>query len=190
MIRAITSILVCILLLSANAFGQRKHSEAFEKGIILADFHSSIGLYKNRNFVTQRMPIFIGVDYGVDRSFSAGAFAGWNQRTFKDAKYPSYDVNYYYYGGRFSAHLTEFLAERTMLKFNPRTVDIYTTLWAGRQIAKQVTFSGSGFLDSGAVTIYGFYAGVKMYSMYRIGVLVEFGLGPYGLFNVGICTKI
>jgi hypothetical protein len=190
MMRVFTFLLLGLLFLSGNATAQRKHTEAFEKGIVLIDAHSSIGLYKNRNFVTQRMPLFAGVDYGVDGSFSAGAFAGWNQRTFKDAKYPAYDVNYYYYGGRFTAHLTEFLAKKTILKFNPRTVDIYTTLWAGRQVAKQVTFSGSGFLDSGAVTIYGFYAGARMYSMYRIGVLVEFGLGPYGLFNVGICTKI
>ena len=190
MIRILASLILGVFILAGNVSAQRKHSEAFEKGIVLIDLHSSIGLYKNRNFVTQRMPLFAGVDFGVNNDFSVGAFAGWNQRTFKDAKFPAYDVNYYYYGGRFSAHLTEFLARKTILKFNPRTVDIYATLWAGRQVAKQVTFSGSGFLDSGAVTIYGAFAGVRMYSMYRIGVLVEFGLGPYGLINVGICSKI
>lgn len=188
--RILLSLIIGIFMLAESASAQRKHTEAFEKGIVLIDLHSSIGLYKNRNFVTQRMPLFAGVDYGVNNDFSGGVFAGWNQRTFKDAKYPAYDVNYYYYGGRFTAHLTEFLARKSVLKFNPRTVDIYGTIWAGKQVAKQVTFSGSAFLDSGNVTIYGAYAGVRMYSMYRIGVVVEFGLGPYGLFNVGICAKI
>jgi hypothetical protein len=184
-------ILVTICILCAQlAQAQRKHSEAFEKGIVLIDLQTSLGLYKDRNFVTQRMPVFAGVNFGVDNSFSVGAFAGWNQRTYKDAKYPAYDVNYYYYGGRFTAHLTEFLSQRSILKFNPRTVDIYATLWAGRQNAKQVTFTGPSFLDSGSATIYGFYGGVRIYTMYRVGVLVEFGAGPYGLLNLGICTKI
>ncbi len=168
---------------------QHKHSEAFEEGIILADFHSSIGMYKNRNFVTQRMPLFLGVDYGVSSVFSAGIFGGWNQRTFKDPKFPAYDVNYYFYGGRFSAHMTEYLRENTVLKFNPRTVDIYATLWGGRQLAKQISFTGGGYLDSGTTSIIGGFVGVRMYSMYRIGVLVEIGAGPYGIINVGICGK-
>jgi hypothetical protein len=178
-----------ILLYAAPALAQHKHSEAFEEGIILADFHSSIGMYKNRNFVTQRMPVFLGVDYGVSSVFSAGIFGGWNQRTFKDPKYPAYDVNYYFYGGRFSAHMTEFLRKKTVLKFNPRTVDIYATLWGGRQLAKQITFAGSGYLDSGTTSIIGGFVGVRMYSMYRIGVMVEIGAGPYGIINVGICSK-
>lgn len=184
-------LLICFLsIVHLNSFAQKRHSEAYEKGIVLLDLHSSLGLYKDRSFVTQRIPVFIGGDYGADKNFSIGAFGGWSQRTFKDAGFPSYDVNYYYYGGRVSAHLTEFLAQKTILKFNPRTVDIYGTLWFGRQVARQITFSGSSFIDPGGVTIFGTYAGVRMYTMYRVGVLVEFGAGPFGIFNVGICAKI
>lgn len=171
----------------ANA--QRKFLDAYEKGIVLLDLHSSLGLYRNRNFVTQRIPVFIGGDYGVDKNISLGAFGGWSQRTFKDANFPAYDINYYYYGGRMSFHLTEFLREKTVLKFNPKYVDIYGTIWFGRQVSRQLTFVGSSFIDPGGVTIYGAYAGVRVYTMYSVGVLVEFGAGPFGIFNVGICTK-
>ncbi|MEX1190150.1 MAG: hypothetical protein WED33_12895 [Bacteroidia bacterium] len=169
---------------------QKKHSEAYEKGIILLDLHSSIGLYKDRSFVTQRIPVFIGGDFGADKLFSIGVYGGWSQRTFKDAMFPAYDVNYYYFGGRISAHLTEFLGKKTILKFNSRTTDVYGTFWLGRQIARQLTFSGNPFIDNGGVTNFGAYAGVRMYTMYRVGILVEFGAGPFGIFNVGICAKI
>lgn len=182
-------ILLFVSISSFELLAQRKFFESYEKGIILLDLHSSLGLYRNRNFVTQRIPVFIGADYGLDKNISLGAFGGWSQRTFKDPNFPAYDVNYYYYGGRVSFHLTEFLREKTIIKFNPKYVDIYGTIWFGRQVARQLSFVGSTFIDPGGVSIYGTYAGVRVYTMYSVGVLVEFGAGPFGIFNVGICTK-
>ncbi|MFM2285578.1 MAG: hypothetical protein RLZZ543_1075 [Bacteroidota bacterium] len=181
--------IVAFLTSTVSAQFQYKHAEAFEKGITLIDVQTSLGMYRDKNFVTQRPPVFIGVDYGISNDFSGGVFGGWNQRTYKDAFYPAYDVNYFYYGGRLSLHMTEFLRNKTPLKFNPHKVDIYGTVWAGRQVSRQTTFVGTGFLDSGTTTIVGAYLGAKVYTNYPIGFLVEAGMGPYGLLNIGVCGK-
>ncbi len=186
--KCILFLLIPFLLVSFTAKAQR-HAESFEKGIVLIDLSSSIGVYKNHDFVTQRIPLFLGVDYGVHNDIGLGIFGGWNQRSFKTAKSPAYDVNYYFYGGRLSMHLAPYLRHHTMLKFNPKMVDIYATLWAGRQVAKQVSFSGNSFIDSGGVSIIGGYIGARIYTMSWLGFMVELGAGPYGLVNFGLCSK-
>jgi hypothetical protein len=168
---------------------QRRVDLAYEKGLFLVDLHTSLGLYKSRDFVTQRIPVFIGADYGADRVFSIGAFGGWSQRTLKDVGFPAYDVNYYYYGGRVSAHLTDFINKNTVINLENTRTDFYVTAWLGRNLARQVTFSGNPFLDSGGATIYGAYLGARIYTMYRLGFMIEAGAGPFGVFNAGICVR-
>ncbi len=64
-----TGLLICFgFLMQTCLFAQKRHSEAYETGIILLDLHSSLGLYKDRSFVTQRIPVFIGGDYGAGAS--------------------------------------------------------------------------------------------------------------------------
>lgn len=174
---------------SINSSAQRRVDLAYEKGLFLVDFHTSLGLYKSRDFVTQRIPVFIGADYGTDRVFSVGAFGGWSQRTLKDVGSPAYDVNYYYYGGRLSAHLTDFINKKTFFRIENTRTDVYVTAWLGRNLARQVTFSGNTFLESGGATIYGAYLGARIYTMYRLGFLIEAGAGPFGVFNAGICAR-
>jgi hypothetical protein len=36
----------------------------------------------------------------------------------------------------------------------------------------------------------GIYLGVRMYTKFRIGGLLELGKGPFGFMNFGICYKI
>lgn len=175
---------------SSSLLAQREHSEAFQKGIVLGDLHTSLGLYRNKNFQTSRAPLFAGADYGISNMLGFGIFGGWSQRTYKPPGSLPFDVNYYYYGGRFSLHLTDVLGKNTILRFNTRTVDIYATFWAGRESSKQLTFTGGGSISTGTVNRFGFYAGVRMFTMYRVGILVEAGAGPYGVLNIGICTRI
>ena len=172
----------------AESFSQlKKHDSAFEKGIILFDLHTSIGLYKDRNFLTTRAPIFIEADYGVGDNVGLGVFAGWNQRTFKDPGQPQFDVNFYYYGAQFSLHATRWLGEHTILKFNPQKVDTYLKIWAGQQHSNSINF-GNGV--SANKTILVGMIGARIYTMYNVGVMVEIGPGQYGLINVGICGRI
>lgn len=184
-------LLVTILLITASVelFSQRRVDLAYEKGLFLVDLHTSMGLYNSRDFVTQRIPAFIGFDYGSDRVFSIGAFGGWSQRTLKDPGFPAYDVNYYYYGGRLAAHLTGFLNKKTFIHLEETRTDVYVSAWLGRNLARQVTFSGNSFIDPGGVTIYGIVLGARVYPMYRVGFMVEVGAGPFGVFNVGICAR-
>jgi len=181
-------LIIAVICVSDQAFSQLKtHNSAFEKNIIMLDLHTSIGLYKDRNFLTTRAPIFIEADYGVGENIGMGIFAGWNQRTFKDAGQPQFDVNFYYYGAQFSLHATPWLAEHTILKFNQQKVDTYLKIWAGQQHSSVINF-GNGL--SASKTILGGMIGARIYTMYNVGFMVEIGPGQYGLINVGLCGRI
>ncbi|MBX7201555.1 MAG: hypothetical protein IT240_07075 [Bacteroidia bacterium] len=188
----------CLSLLLISLWGlnhvtaQREFSNAFQKGIVLLDLHSSLGIYRkaDKNFLSTRLPIFIGAEYGLTNQISAGLFGGWNQRSYKPPGSLIYDVNYYYYGLRFNFHLTELLSNKTALKLEPSRFDLYAGLWAGRQTAKTLTFSGLGFNNSGAVNLAGIHLGARIYTLYRVAVMAEIGLCPYGVLNIGIATRL
>jgi len=184
-------ILFFVLLISnieTNA-QRKKYTQSFDQGMLVADMHTSLGLYRSKQFLTSRIPVFAGLEYGVKSNVGIGAFFGWNQRQFKDPGAPAYDVNYYFIGGKASLHLTRWLNKKFMLKFNPNAIDTYLSVWAARQIASQVTFSSSGIDNQGSANLLGGLAGVKMYTNYNVGFMVEAGIGAYGIINVGICGK-
>ncbi len=168
---------------------RKKYTQSFDEGMFVADLHTSVGLYRSKQFLTSRLPVFAGLEYGIRNDVGLGAFFGWNQRQFKDPGAPAYDVNYYYFGGKVSFHLTRWLNKNFMLKFNPNAIDTYVNAWAGRQIASQVNFSSTGIDNQGSVTLIGGLLGVKMYTNYNVGFMLEAGVGPYGLLNIGICGK-
>ena len=104
--------LFCCLVFSNTAiFAQNKHAEAFEEGIVLLDLKTSIGAFRNTNFVSQKTPVFLGADYAINNDFSAGVYGGWYQNTQQDSF--AVDVNYYYYGGRFGLHFSDFIRAKT-----------------------------------------------------------------------------
>jgi hypothetical protein len=186
----LTFLFVAITAISLQVSAQRKkYTLSFDEGMFVADLHTSMGLYRSKQFLTSRLPVFAGLEYGVRSDVGIGAFFGWNQRQFKDPGAPAYDVNYYYVGGKASLHLTRWLNKKFMVKFNPHAVDTYINIWAARQIASQVTFSSTGIDNQGSVNLLGGLLGVKMYTNYNVGFMVEAGVGPYGLLNLGICGK-
>lgn len=183
-------LLISLALFANDASAQRKKfTQSFDEGMLVADLHTSLGLYRSKQFLTSRIPVFAGLEYGVRSDVGIGAFFGWNQRQFKDPGAPAYDVNYYYVGGKASLHLTRWLNKKFMVKFNPHAVDTYINIWAARQIASQVNFSSSGIDNQGSANLLGGLAGVKMYTNYNVGFMVEAGIGAYGIVNVGICGK-
>ena len=179
------------LFISFNSatFAQNKHAEAFEEGIVLIDLKTCIGAFRNTNFVSQKMPVFIGADYGINNDFSAGVYGGWYQNSQKEVGTNIIDVNYYYYGGRFGLHFSDFIRAKTPINVNPQTVDVYATLWGGMNSRKDKTLiaGGSSFKP---VSDVGIYLGLRFYTKYRIGGLLELGKGPFGFMNIGICYKI
>ena len=184
------SILFCLIFATnKEIIAQNKHAEAFEQGIVLIDLKTSIGAFRNRNFLSQKTPVFVGADYAINNDFSAGVYGGWYQNTQKDVGSFAVDVNYYYYGGRFGLHFSDFIRAKTPLNINPQTVDVYATLWGGLNSRKDKTLiAGSSNLKP--VTDVGIYLGVRMYTKYRIGGVLELGKGPFGFMNIGICYKI
>lgn len=183
-------VLLVVLLLPFAAQAQRKkYTQAFDKGMFNVDAHTSLGLYKSKQFLSSRMPVFVGADYGVRSDVGLGVLLGWNQRTYKDPGFAPYNVNYYYYGLRLKMHLTRWINKSTMFRLNPNAVDSYISVFAARQVASQVTFSASGIENTGSVTLIGGVVGVRLYTMYNVGVLLEAGAGAYGLINAGICAK-
>lgn len=184
-------VLVALLLLStAEAFAQRKKfTQAFDKGMFTVDAHTSLGLYRSRQFLSSRMPVFVGADYGVRSDVGIGVLLGWNQRMFKDPGSAPYNVNYYYYGLRLGMHLTKFINQNTPFRLNPNHVDTYVSVFAARQVASQVTFSAGGLENTGSVTLVGGLIGARLYTMNYVGLLIELGAGPYGIVNAGICAK-
>lgn len=187
-IRIVLLLLACSLFTQVNA-QRRKYTEAFDKGMFVADIHTSAGLYKSKSFLTSRVPVFAGVEYGVRSDVGIGVFGGWNQREFKDAGAASYDINYYYYGLKLTMHLTRWINKSTMFRLNEHNIDTYISALGARQVASQVTISSAGIENTGSVTVLGGVVGVKMYTRFNIGLMLEAGAGAYGLVNVGICGK-
>lgn len=184
------SILVCLLFsFQTSILAQNKHAEAFEEGIVLIDLKTSIGAFRNTNFVSQKTPVFIGADYAINNDFSVGVYGGWYQNSQKDAGTNIVDANYYYYGGRFGLHFSDFIRAKTPLNINPQTVDVYATLWGGLNSRKDKTLV-VGTPNLKPVTDVGIYVGVRMYTKYRVGGVLELGKGPFGFMNIGICYKI
>ena len=179
------------LFISFNSatFAQNKHAEAFEEGIVLIDLKTSTGAFRNRDFVSQKTPVFIGADYAINNDFSAGVYGGWYQNSQKEVGTNITDVNYYYYGGRFGLHFSDFIRAKTPINVNPQTVDVYATLWGGMNSRKDKTLI-AGSSSFKPVSDVGIYLGVRMYTKYRIGGLLELGKGPFGFMNIGICYKI
>ena len=185
-------LVLVVLLLSSAAEGiaqRKKFSQAFDKGMFTVDAHTSLGLYRSRQFLSSRMPVFVGADYGVRSDVGIGVLLGWNQRMFKDPGAPPYNVNYYYYGLRLGMHLTKFINQNTPFRLNPNHVDTYVSVFAARQVASQVTFSAGGLENTGSVTLVGGLIGARLYTMNYVGLLIELGAGPYGIVNAGICAK-
>ena len=132
--------LFCCLFISNTAiFAQNRHAEAFEEGIVLIDLKTSIGAFRNTNFVSQKTPVFLGADYAINNDFSAGVYGGWYQNSQKEVGANIVDANYYYYGGRFGLHFSDFIRAKTPINVNPQTVDVYATLWGGMNSSKEIT---------------------------------------------------
>lgn len=171
-------------------FPQRMPEGAFEKKIVLLDFHTSLGSIRGREFASTRMPIFIGGDFGLTRDFSAGIFLGWNQRMYKDQGIPPYDINHYYYGLRLGWHFAQFLSDRTIFSFNTDKADLYAQIFAGQTTGRMAGFVSTPFSPTSTETIMGAYLGFRYFTMYRVGIMIEAGAGPLGVINLGICTRL
>lgn len=171
---------------------QRKfYTQAFDKGMVILDVHTSFLRIKSRqtDAFTESQPVFFNAELGVRTDVGIGVLGGWSQRQVKVAGSTSVAINNYYYGLKLNMHLTRWINEKTKLRIDDRKYDMYLSVWAGRNTEEEIdpTLGLGNF--GGTTTIYGGLAGLKIYSKYNIGFMAEAGLGAYGLLNAGICYK-
>lgn len=166
---------------------RNKDDLAFAKGIILMDIHTSLGLYRtdDRDFISARVPCFVGSDVGITDNVAVGLYGGWDEKDFKGVKTPIYSVQHYHYGLRLQWHFAKTLKRGLSADINLHKVDLYSSVWAGYQ-----KFSDPTTLMVSKKSRAGIMIGTRLYPLYKVAVLVEAGIGPYGVINLGISTKL
>lgn len=185
-------VLIIVATAANNANAQRKfYSQAFDKGMLVLDVHTSFLRIKSRDTeaFTESQPIFFNAEFGVRTDLGLGFLGGWSQRQVKVAGSTAVAINNYYYGLKLNMHLTRWINEQTKLRIDDRKYDLYLSIWAGRNTEEEIDPSLGAGNFGGSTTIYGGVAGLKIYSKYNVGFMVEAGMGAYGLMNAGICYK-
>jgi len=184
--------LLLSVLLAIELEAQRKsYTQAFDKGMVVLDVHTSFVRIKSRDteVFTETQPVFFNAEFGVRTDLGLGVLGGWSQRQVKVAGSTSVAINNYYYGLKLNMHLTRWINEQTKLRIDDRKYDMYLSIWAGRNTEEEIDPSLGAPNFGGTTTIYGGVAGIKIYSKYNVGFIAEAGLGAYGLLNAGICYK-
>jgi hypothetical protein len=182
--------LILLFLLAFDAYSQRKrYTQAFDQGIVVLDLHTSFIRLKSSDAFSQKQPIFFNAELGVRSDVGIGVLGGWSQRQTKDSGKPAATINNYYYGLKLNMHLTRWIKNQMKLHLSDHKQDIYVSVWAGRNTEEVVDPTSTSIDFGGTTTIFGALAGIKIYSKYNVGFMLEAGFGAYGLLNAGICYK-
>jgi hypothetical protein len=182
--------LIFLFLLAFDAYSQRKrYTQAFDQGMVVLDLHSSFIRLKSSDAFSQKQPIFFNAELGVRSDVGIGVLGGWSQRQTKDSGKPAATINNYYYGLKLNMHLTRWIKNQMKLHLSDHKQDIYVSVWAGRNTEEVVDPTSTSIDFGGTTTIFGALAGIKIYSKYNVGFMLEAGFGAYGLLNAGICYK-
>jgi hypothetical protein len=182
--------LIFLFLLAFDAYSQRKrYTQAFDQGMVVIDLHSSFIRLKSSDAFSQKQPIFFNAELGVRSDVGIGILGGWSQRQTKDSGKPAATINNYYYGLKLNMHLTRWIKNQMKLHLSDHKQDIYVSVWAGRNTEEVVDPTSTSIDFGGTTTIFGALAGIKIYSKYNVGFMLEAGFGAYGLLNAGICYK-
>jgi hypothetical protein len=182
--------LIFLFLLAFDAYSQRKrYTQAFDQGMVVLDLHTSFIRLKSSDAFSQKQPIFFNAELGVRSDVGIGVLGGWSQRQTKDSGKPAATINNYYYGLKLNMHLTRWIKNQMKLHLSDHKQDIYVSVWAGRNTEEVVDPTSTSIDFGGTTTIFGALAGIKIYSKYNVGFMLEAGFGAYGLLNAGICYK-
>jgi hypothetical protein len=182
--------LIFLFLIAFDAYSQRKrYTQAFDQGMVVLDLHSSFIRLKSSDAFSQKQPIFFNAELGVRSDVGIGVLGGWSQRQTKDSGKPAATINNYYYGLKLNMHLTRWIKNQMKLHLSDHKQDIYVSVWAGRNTEEAVDPTSTSIDFGGTTTIFGALAGIKIYSKYNVGFMLEAGFGAYGLLNAGICYK-
>jgi hypothetical protein len=182
--------LIFLFLIAFDAYSQRKrYTQAFDQGMVVLDLHTSFIRLKSSDAFSQKQPIFFNAELGVRSDVGIGVLGGWSQRQTKDSGKPAATINNYYYGLKLNMHLTRWIKNQMKLHLSDHKQDIYVSVWAGRNTEEVVDPTSTSIDFGGTTTIFGALAGIKIYSKYNVGFMLEAGFGAYGLLNAGICYK-
>jgi hypothetical protein len=185
-------VLALCFTLAFHAIAQRKSfTQSFDKGIVVLDAYTSLARLKSRSSdaLSYKMPVFLSAELGVRSDVGLGVLGGWSQRQVKNAGQTLTTLNNYYYGLKLNIHLIRWINDQAKLRISEHKTDVYVGLWVARNTEEQIELTNPGPVFSGTTTIMGAIAGLKIYSKYNLGGLLEIGFGPYGLLNAGICYK-
>jgi hypothetical protein len=184
-------VVVCVLLTFQLNAQRKSFTQSFDKGIVVLDAYTSLARLKSRNSdaLSYKMPFFLSAELGVRSDVGLGLLGGWSQRQIKNANATLTTLNNYYYGLKLNIHLIRWINDQAKLRISEHKTDAYVGLWAARNTEEQVELTNPGPVFSGTSTIMGAIAGLKIYSKYNLGLMLEAGFGPYGLINAGICYK-
>jgi hypothetical protein len=182
--------LIILSLFACKAYSQRKrYTQAFDQGMVVLDLHTSFIRLKSSDAFSQKQPIFFNAELGVRSDVGIGVLGGWSQRQTKEAGKQAATINNYYYGLKLNMHLTRWIKNQMKLHLSDHKQDIYVSVWAGRNTEEVVDPTSTNIDFGGTTTIFGALAGIKVYSKYNLGFVLEAGFGAYGLLNAGICYK-
>jgi hypothetical protein len=149
------------------------------------------------------------IDYKLSKSFSAGVYLGYQNRSYlfpaatpSGGRIYSYEQDFFPVGIRGTFYLTSFVNENFMKgKMKPEKWDIYLT-YLGGAVFNKVTeeFERSNLpedridysffkTDEDISYNMGILTGVTYYPMRNLGFFVEFGVGAIGNLNFGIKSR-
>jgi hypothetical protein len=149
------------------------------------------------------------LDYKLSKSFSAGVYLGYQNRSYlfpaatpSGGRIYSYEQDFFPVGVRGTFYLTSFVNENFLQgRMNLEKWNIYLTYWGGAVFNKVTErFERSNLpedridysffkRDEDISYNMGLLIGVTYYPVKRFGLFVGFGLGTMGNLNMGIKTR-
>ena len=184
-------LLLCFGIAFQAAAQRKSFTQSFDKGIVVLDAYTSVARIESRSSesLSYKMPVFLSAELGVRSDVGLGVLGGYSQRQVKDANSTLTTLNNYYYGLKLNIHLIRWINDQAKLRISEHKTDVYVGLWAARNTEEQLDLNSPDKVFNGTTTIMGAIAGLKIYSKYNLGLMLEAGFGPYGLLNAGICYK-
>lgn len=206
LMRRIIYLLIVSFVISGTLSGQNLESSQKENWII------GVGTTANANrFEQGSNSIYteLTVDYKFSKSFSAGVYLGYQNRSYlfpsaspSGGRIYSYEQVFFPVGIRGIFYITSFVNENFMQgKMKPEKWDIYLTYWGGAVFNKVTEeFERSNLpedridysffkRDEDISYNMGILTGVTYYPVKKFGLFVEVGLGTMGNLNMGIKSR-
>lgn len=206
LMRRIIYLLIVSFALNGTLSGQTLESSPQENWILgVGTTANSYRFEQGNNSLYTELTL----DYKFSKSFSAGVYLGYQNRSYlfpaatpSGGRIYSYEQDFFPVGIRGTFYITSFVNENFMQgKMKPEKWDIYLTYWGGAVFNKVTEeFERSNLpedridysffkRDEDISYNIGILTGVTYYPVQNFGLFIEFGLGTMGNLNLGIKSR-